>query len=84
MNPILGETYQAVGQDGTMIYMEQIMHRPPITSFQFDGPDGLWTSHGWSSWGAKAWLNSAELKVEGYKKITFYDGHEIEYTNTSD
>lgn len=33
LNPILGETLQAEGQDGTKVYLEQTSHRPPITNF---------------------------------------------------
>ena len=38
LNPILGETYQGVGPDGTMIYLEQTEHRPPVSHFLFEGP----------------------------------------------
>ena len=33
LNPILGETYQAYGQDGAIIFGEQISHHPPTSSF---------------------------------------------------
>ena len=33
LNPILGETHQAYGQDGAMIYMEQTSHHPPVSHF---------------------------------------------------
>ena len=29
LNPVLGETYKAHGQDGANFYMEQISHHPP-------------------------------------------------------
>lgn len=84
LNPILGETYQGECPDGTRIYMEQTQHRPPVTSLTFEGPDGLWEVNGWASWQAKAWLNSAALIVEGHKTITFHDGGEITFSNSSD
>mmetsp|Transcript_19441 Transcript_19441/g.14108 ORF Transcript_19441/g.14108 Transcript_19441/m.14108 type:complete len:171 (+) Transcript_19441:1528-2040(+) len=84
LNPILGETYEAVGQDGTKIYLEQIIHRPPVTAFEFEGPDNLWRITGWSSWQAKAWINSGQLIVEGSKTCTFHDGQTIKFNNTGD
>lgn len=42
LNPILGETYEAWGQDGAKIYMEQTSHHPPISHTIIDGPDGLY------------------------------------------
>jgi hypothetical protein len=35
-NPILGETYQGY-IDGCPIYIEQISHHPPISSYYFVG-----------------------------------------------
>jgi len=81
LNPILGETYQAVGQDGTMVYMEQTSHRPPITNFLFEGPNGLYKMYGWNSFTAKAWLNSCTLYVDGRKVVEFPDGTKIEWNN---
>lgn len=37
-NPILGETWQAVQEDGSAIFMEQISHHPAISAFQMIGP----------------------------------------------
>ncbi|OQR95431.1 oxysterol binding protein [Thraustotheca clavata] len=45
-NPILGETYQAVLSDGTLICMEHIQHHPPVSAFYVDGPNGLYKLHG--------------------------------------
>lgn len=50
----------------------------------FEGPDNLWEVHGWCSWVAKAWINSASLLVDGTKLLTFHDGHTIKYNNTAD
>lgn len=33
LNPILGETYEAHGQDGATIYYEQTSHHPPTSHF---------------------------------------------------
>lgn len=81
LNPILGETYQAVGEDGSIIYMEQTCHRPPVSNFIFEGPQGLYKMHGWNSFSAKAWINSCTLYVEGKKTIEFPDGTVITWNN---
>jgi len=39
LNPVLGETYEAYGQDGSKIYLEQSCHHPPISHFIIEGPD---------------------------------------------
>lgn len=36
-NPILGETWQAQLSDGTVMYMEQLSHHPPVTAFHMIG-----------------------------------------------
>lgn len=81
MNPILGETFQGVGHDGTMIYVEQTQHRPPVSNFMFEGPNGIYRMYGWNSFTAKAWINSCTLYVEGHKTIEFQDGNKITWNN---
>lgn len=36
-NPILGETWQAQLSDGTVMFMEQMSHHPPVTAFHMIG-----------------------------------------------
>ena len=84
LNPILGETYQAIGQDGTHVFLEQTEHRPPITNFLFEGARNLYRMWGWNSFSAKAWLNSASLFVDGHKVLEFKDGSRIEWNNQGD
>ena len=36
-NPILGETWQAQLSDGTVVFMEQMSHHPPVTAFHMIG-----------------------------------------------
>lgn len=31
LNPILGETFTCTHDDGTIVYMEQVVHHPPIS-----------------------------------------------------
>jgi hypothetical protein len=84
LNPILGETFQASAEDGTACYLEQTCHHPPVTTYQFDGPDGLYSLTGWSSFSVKAWFNSATLTADGYKRVTFPDGMTIQWNNQGD
>jgi hypothetical protein len=39
LNPVLGETCEAYGQDGSNIYLEQSCHHPPISHFIIEGPN---------------------------------------------
>ena len=47
LNPILGETYQAQGQDGTQLFLEQTCHHPPRSHFIAIGPNENFTYTGW-------------------------------------
>lgn len=47
LNPILGETFQAYGQDGTKVYFEQTSHHPPRAHYLFEGPDNNWKYDGY-------------------------------------
>ena len=40
-NPILGETWQAQLSDGTVVFMEQMSHHPPVTAFHMIGAGNL-------------------------------------------
>lgn len=64
--------------------MEQTQHRPPVTNFLFEGPEGLYKMYGWNSFSAKAWLNSCTLTSEGHKIAEFPDGTKIEWNNQGD
>jgi hypothetical protein len=55
-----------------------------VSSFIFEGPGKCYDIVGWSSFQAKAWVNSAALYVTGYKKITFMDGTQITYNGQGD
>lgn len=61
--------------------MEQVSHRPPISYMLHEGPEELYRFSGYSTFSAKAWLNSIKLKVVGQKVITFRDGGEIKFNN---
>ena len=76
LNPILGETYQARGQDGSHIYLEQISHHPPISYMSVEHEDYKVT--GSMEWVIRAGLQSAEVEYIGTRTITFKDGGCIE------
>jgi hypothetical protein len=84
LNPILGETFQGLLPDGGQVFMEQVSHRPPISYMLLEGPNQLYRFSGYSTFSAKAWLNSIKLKVQGLKTNTFKDGGKITYNNQSD
>lgn len=67
-----------------MIYMEQTSHHPPVSHFLIEGPENQYKLHGWSLHSVHAGMNSATLKAQGFKEITFRDGHKIRYNNTGD
>jgi hypothetical protein len=64
--------------------MEQTQHRPPVTNFLFEGPNGLYKMHGWNCFSAKAWVNSCTLYVDGHKTVDFPDGTSITWNNQGD
>ena len=65
LNPILGETFQALGQDGAYLFMEQTSHHPPITHFYIEGPNGNYKLTGWSQHSIKVGLQSCNLVAAG-------------------
>ena len=74
LNPILGETYQTVGQDGAMIYLEQTEHHPPTSHFIVDGPNDNYKFTGWFSFSIKSGMRQSYIACKGYKEVTFKDG----------
>jgi hypothetical protein len=83
LNPILGETYEAIFSDGTQIYLEQSSHHPPVSSFELHGPNKEWYHTGYSSYKSGAGLNSASVKNNGKRRIEFKDGTIITFGNSS-
>lgn len=77
-NPILGETWEAALPDGSRIYLEQISHHPPISAFQLQGPDGLYSFAGQSQPSVSYKTNSVKTMAKGYRVIDFRDGGRVE------
>ena len=75
LNPILGETCERYGADGTKYYAEQILHHPPVSAATMEGPDGKWRFEVIQEF--KAGLNghnSIKAHKEGALVITLFDG----------
>lgn len=84
LNPIIGETYQASGTDGSRFYLEQVSHHPPISYITHVGPFNQFRFHGYASIAVHAHLNSISMEVKGHKTLEFPDGTKIVYNNASD
>ena len=68
-----------------MIYLEQVCHKPPISFVLFEGPEfAPYRWSGYTSLSVKAYFNSINLEVGGYKLIEFPDGSSIVYNNQND
>lgn len=77
LNPILGETYQCIGQDGTKCFMEQTSHHPPRSHYYVDGPDDNFRMNGYLEYEIYAGLTSSNVMCNGFKEVTFKDGGKI-------
>lgn len=78
-NPILGETFQTMLNDGTEVCCEHTSHHPPISNFQFVGEKynlaGYVLWHGSFSMKSNAVINSNRGPI----RVTFNDGTTIQY-----
>ncbi len=79
-NPILGETFQGLYEDGTAIFCEQASHHPPVTCWMMIGPNESWRYYGYGEWSASFWGNSVKGHQYGPNFITFPDGTEITFS----
>ena len=79
-NPILGETWQAdMPEHGIRLFMEQLSHHPPVSSYQLEGPG--WSLSGWSQPAVVPVVKFYGIKTmaKGARKITFHrDGTSVE------
>jgi hypothetical protein len=81
LNPILGETYQAVKDDGTQIFLEQTSHHPPVSNFHMKGPNKEYEIFGFAVCNAELnGINSIRGFREGKNIIKFKDGTLMTYT----
>lgn len=80
LNPVLGETYTAVKEDGTIIYLEQTCHHPPISHWQMVGPDQSFCFYGHGQIVAGlSGPNTLNAAKQGKHVIDFKDGARLTY-----
>ena len=77
MNPVIGETYEAAYSDGSLIYLEQTSHHPPISHYEIKGPNKCFYVSGYSTFKSSAGINSLTVINKGKRKIQFKDGQTI-------
>jgi len=80
MNPVLGETYEMLWEDGSKIYLEQTSHHPPISHFYMFGPKKNYKYYGYSNYSAGAGFNSVKVHNKGKRVIEFPDGGKIQFS----
>jgi hypothetical protein len=71
LNPILGETYEMIWEDGSREYVEQTSHHPPRSHFLLLGPDNMYKYHGYLDFTTNAWFNSMTLTNKGSRTVEF-------------
>lgn len=71
LNPIIGETYQAIMDDGATLNVEQVSHHPPISYIILDGPNNIYRFSGYYAFDLRASLNSMTLDVKGFRTVSF-------------
>lgn len=80
MNPVLGETFECVFQDGAKVYLEQTSHHPPVSHYEMYGPNNSYYFAGYSKFGSSAGLNSLTVSNKGRKMIRFPDGVQFNFS----
>jgi hypothetical protein len=61
LNPVLGETFEMIWDDGSKVYIEQTSHHPPVSHFYMIGPKKNYKYYGYSKFGAGAGFNSIKV-----------------------
>ena len=74
-NPILGETFQAIKEDGCKLYMEQTEHHPPTFNFNLIGPNNHFEYNGFGYIDAHLYtINMIKGERIGKTLLKFDDG----------
>lgn len=80
MNPILGETYKCCYDDGSLLYLEQTSHHPPVTNFEVYGPNRNYYMYGTTAYRTSVGLNlTLSVYNKGKRTICFPDGTKIAF-----
>jgi len=77
LNPILGETYEMLWEDGSKIFLEQTSHHPPISHYYMVGPKNNYKYYGYSNFSSGAGMNSVKVNNKGKRFVEFNDGTKI-------
>jgi|LauGreDrversion4_2_1035121.scaffolds.fasta_scaffold174336_4 hypothetical protein len=84
MNPILGETFEMLWEDGSHAFFEQTSHHPPVSHFIMYGPNNSYKFHGFSNFSSSAGLNSLKVVNRGKRMVEFPDGTKIAFNFASE
>ena len=84
LNPIWGETYEMMWEDGSHEYVEQTSHHPPCSNFIIYGPNNNYKFSGYFNFTSNAWINSMKLTNTGKRCIDFKDGTHIDFNYCQD
>ena len=80
LNPILGETYEMLWEDGSHEYVEQTCHHPPRSHFLIIGNNNKWTYSGYYDYISNGWFNSFKLTNSGSRIAEFKNtGSKIQF-----
>ena len=71
LNPILGETYEMIWEDGSHEYVEQTSHHPPRSHFLIIGNEKKWRYYGYFDYISNGWFNSFKLTNSGTRFAEF-------------
>ena len=84
LNPIWGETYEMMWEDGSHEYIEQTSHHPPCSNFIIYGPNNNYRCSGYFNFTSNAWINSMKLTNTGKRCVDFKDGTHIDFNYCQD
>ena len=84
LNPIWGETYEMMWEDGSHEYVEQTSHHPPCSNFLIIGPNNNYKFSGYLNFTSNAWFNSMKLTNTGKRCVDFKDGTHIDFNYCQD
>ena len=84
LNPIWGETYEMMWEDGSHEYVEQTSHHPPCSNFIIYGPNNNYKFSGYLNFKSNAWINSMKLTNTGKRCVDFKDGTHIDFNYCND
>ena len=71
LNPILGETYEMMWEDGSHEYVEQNSHHPPRSHFIIIEHEKKWRYYGYFDFTSNGWFNSFKLTNSGTRFAEF-------------